>query len=229
MRFHCVLVLAVVLSPLVASAQEGPFKVEPLKEAPPAGLGAPVKEALGGGQAYRVLDGQGKPFLEIWLRKEIPATDKPAGPKGAILFPVLSEGELLGAVRYVAEGHDYRDQAIAPGVYTLRYGLQPVNGDHLGVSENRDYGLLLPAAKDSTVEDLPQKRLETQSAEAAGTNHPAVLLLQAAPAEAKEPVMVNDEVKMTWGLVLPLSLAVKGQSGSVPLTVQLIIFGAAMM
>src|SRR5262249_21712282 len=119
-------------------------------------------------QGYRVVDGQGKPYAEIWLRKAVPASEKPAGPKGALLFPFLAEGELLGALRFPAEGHDNRDQTIAPGVYTLRYGLQPVNGDHLGVSPYRDYALLLPAVKDTALANLPGKRLEERSAESAG-------------------------------------------------------------
>ena len=69
---------------------------------------------------------------------------------------------MLGALRFPGEGHDYRDQTIAKGVYTLRYGLQPVNGDHLGVSTYRDYALLVPAAKDSGVKDLAVKKLNEQ-------------------------------------------------------------------
>src|SRR5829696_6497017 len=108
------------------------------------------------------------------LRHATPAQAKPAGPEGAVLFPVLQEGVLLGALRFPGEGHDYRDQTIASGVYTLRYGLLPVNGDHLGVSPNRDYALLLPAAKDKELAPLARKTLEERSAEAAGTSHPAV-------------------------------------------------------
>ena len=65
----------------------------------------------------------------------------------------------------------------------MRYGLQPVNGDHLGVSTYRDYSLLLPAAKDQKLDLPPRKQLEQRSAESAGTSHPAVLLLQGASAE----------------------------------------------
>src|SRR5262249_49496000 len=151
------------------------------------------------------------------------------GPQGAVLFPVLAEGELIGVLRFPGEGHDYRDQTIAKGVYTLRYGLQPVNGDHLGVSTYRDYALLVPAAKDKALADLPQKRLELQSAESAGTSHPAVLMLLAAPAGSKaEPSMVHDETLNTWGSVVPLSLVLKGQSSPVLLPVQLILVGMAM-
>ena len=37
---------------------------------------------------------------------------------------------------------------IKPGVYTLRYGVQPDNGDHLGVSPHRQFLLISPAADD---------------------------------------------------------------------------------
>jgi hypothetical protein len=227
MRSIRLFALACLLAATAARAQDGPLKVETLKEAPPKALAGPVKEALNG-QGYRIVDAQGKAFADVWLRKATPASGKPSGPKGAILFPVLADGELLGAVRFSAEGHDYRDQAIAAGVYTMRYGLQPVNGDHLGVSENRDYALLVPAAKDTSLTDLPRKALETQSAEAAGTNHPAVFILLAPPEGSKdEPAMVNDPGKMTWGLVAPLPLAVKGESAGAVLRVQLVVSGAA--
>jgi hypothetical protein len=221
------IVLSVVLLPAAVLGQES-YKVEVLKEGPPAALAGEFKGALGA-SGYRVIDDQGKSYAEFWLRKTIPATKKPAGPDGAILFPVLAEGELLGALRFPGEGHDYRDQTIAKGIYTLRYGLQPVNGDHLGVSTFRDYILLVPAAKDKSLADLPPKRLEQQSAESAGTNHPAILLLLAAPAgSAAEPAMVHDETLNTWGAVIPLNLAVKGESSAVSLPVQLILVGMAM-
>ena len=130
-------------------------------------------------------------------------------------------------LEFAKEGHDYRDQAVAKGVYTIRYGLQPVNGDHLGVSTYRDYALLVPAAKDKDLAALPQKKLETQSADSAGSNHPAVFLLQAAPGDAKQASMVHDEAKNLWGAVLPLSLSVKGESATTPMPVQLVVVGAA--
>src|SRR5208283_1704062 len=79
---------------------------------------------------YRIVDGQGKPFADLWLRQSIPATSKPSGAKGVIQFPFLMESELLGVIELHGEAHDYRDQAITKGLYTLRYGHQPVNGGH---------------------------------------------------------------------------------------------------
>ncbi|MGE3820615.1 MAG: hypothetical protein AB7I30_14475 [Isosphaeraceae bacterium] len=218
------LTLSAALVPSAVLAQES-YKIEPLKEAPPEALAAPLRDALQA-EGYRVVDGQGKPYADLWIRKSVPATEAPGKPKGAILFPFLTEGELIGALRYVGEGYDNRDQAIAKGVYTLRYGLQPVNGDHLGVSPYRDYALLLPAAKDRTVAVVPRKALEERSSETAGTSHPAILLMTAAqPGGPTPPAIVRDEERNTWAAALPLSTAVQGSPTASPVTVGIVLIG----
>jgi hypothetical protein len=227
MRPNRAILLAVALSPIGVRAQDD-YKVSALKEGAPSALASSIRESLET-QGFRVVDGQGKAVVDLWLRKGVPASAKPSGPKGAVLFPILSEGELLGAIRFPKEGHDYRDQSIPAGSYTLRYGLQPINGDHLGVSPYRDFVLLVASAKDTSVASLPQKKLENQSAEAAGSSHPAVLMLLPAPSDAQaDPAMVHDEEKNTWGLSLKLGLAVKGESGPASLPLQLVVVGTAM-
>jgi hypothetical protein len=225
-RRAVLLLLALLVVPAVGRAQEGPFKVEPLKEAPPAELAAPIREALAP-EGYRVLDGTGMPLVDVWVRKSVPASGKPGAPANAVQFGFLAEGELLGAARYAQDAGDYRDQTIAAGVYTLRFGLQPVNGDHLGVSTYRDFALLVAAAKDGDPKPIAAKGLEKQSAEAAGTNHPANLVLIAPPAGAAAGGVAHDEATNTWGLVLPLSLSIGGEAAPVVLPVQLVVVGAA--
>ncbi len=226
--FRLILISAIASLPSIALAQ-GPFKAEVLKEAPPAGLSAAVKAELAS-QGYRVVNAEGKPFVDVWLRKGTPVTAKPSGPNGTVQFPVIAEGTLLGAARYTATGQDYRDQPVKPGIYTLRYGLQPQNGAHLGVSDFRDYALLLPGAKDVGIAAIEAKPLGERSAEAVGTSHPGVLMLLTAPepAKANAPAVVEDAQKNTWGLVISLTLVVKGDPAPAALDVQLIVSGAAM-
>jgi hypothetical protein len=226
MRFIGAIVLALSLFATESRAQDA-YKVEALKEGPPAALSSACKAVLSA-EGYRVLNGEGKAVAEFWLRKAVPAAGKHSGPKGPICYPVLSEGELLGAFRFPSGGRDYRDQSIAAGVYTMRYGLQPVNGDHLGVSLFRDFALLVPAAKDTSVDPLPRKKVEEQSAEAAGTSHPAVFMLVPPPADAKLVSMFHDDMKDTWGAVVPLTLAIKGESAPATMVVQLVVVGVAM-
>ncbi len=225
MRSLTAWLLALIVVPGTLAAEET-YKVQELKTAPPSSVSPAISSALNA-QGYRISDGQGKPFAEIWLRKAIPAAAKPAGPKGVIQFPFLGESELLGVMQLLGEGHDSRDQALAKGVYTMRYGLQPVNGDHLGVSPFRDYVLLLPCAKDKNLTILPRKQLETQSAEAAGSSHPAVFFLLAVPSASAQasPSMIHDAEKNTWRVVVPLNLEVKGEAKPTSCPVSIIVVG----
>lgn len=231
MRNRLVACLVVISGSLTAStavlhAQDVPFTVSAFEAAPPEQVSAPIKETLSN-QAYRVLDAKGEPYIEIWLRKDIPASARPAGPQGAILLPFLEVGECLGAIKFLAEGYDYRDQPIVEDVYTIRYGLQPVNGDHLGVSTFRDYGMLVMAEDDKALANPTQDRLDEVSSEAAASNHPAVFIIMEAPADKQPPAVVRDETADRWGVVLPLSLSVKADGQPAPATqpVQLIILG----
>ncbi len=223
--FHVLTGLLVATS--AASAQES-LKVTALKQAAPETISAAVRTALAE-EGYRVQDEQGRTIIDVWPRKSVPSSDKPAGPKGAVQFPFLADGELVGALRFATEGHDYRDQPIAKGAYTIRYGLQPVNGDHLGVSTYRDYSLLVPASKDQSLALLPRKQLDERSAESAGTSHPAVFLLLEAPADASKSAasVIRDAEKNTWSLVFPLSLKVKERGEPVSFPVRLVVIGMA--
>lgn len=208
-----------------AFAQET-LTVQARKQAPPTTVAPEILKALDG-QGYRIQDEKGEPYAEIWLRQATPGSEKPAGPKGAIQFPFLVDGELLGVLEFGKEGHDYRDQPIAKGVYTMRYGLQPVNGDHLGVSTYRDYVLLLPAGKDKALAAPTRKQLEERSAESAGTSHPASFLLLMAPPGAKpDPSMVRDAEKDLWSVVLPLRLRTKAGE-EIVYPVKVVVLGAA--
>ena len=93
MRSHRVSLswLIFALLPATALAQES-YKIEALKEPPPSALSAAVRGALGA-EGYRVVDGAGKTYVEVWLRKAVPASEKPGAPRGAIQFPFLTEGK----------------------------------------------------------------------------------------------------------------------------------------
>lgn len=224
-RTRSIAVAFVLLASSAGRAQDA-YKVERGKEAPPSDLPASIAEVLAP-EGYRILKPDGKPLADLWLRKAIPARTRPAGPEGAVQFPFLVPGELLGAIRYHDEGHDYRDQAIVPGTYTIRFGLHPVNGDHLGVSPFRDYGLLVPASLEKGPGTIGPKELEHDSAEAAGTNHPAVLLLTSVTGSSSPGGAFRDDSKGFSGIVLPLSLKVDDEPVSEPYPVGLIYDGVA--
>jgi hypothetical protein len=86
----------------------------------------------------------------------------------------VEEGTLVGAVKLSADYRDVRGRVIKTGVYTLRYGIQPANGDHLGVSPYREFLLLSPAAVDTDPAPRGHDGTVEISKQAIGGSHPGV-------------------------------------------------------
>jgi hypothetical protein len=72
---------------------------------------------------------------------------------------------------------EIRGKVVKPGVYTLRYGQQPQNGDHLGISQFREFFLISPAGIDKDPKVLGFDGVVALSKEVIGTAHPASLSL----------------------------------------------------
>jgi hypothetical protein len=106
--------------------------------------------------------------LDFWFVKSLPARTTP------LSWSALDEGTLIGAVRVASDFRDIRGRQIKAGVYTLRYGLQPQNGDHLGVSPFRDFLLLSPASVDTDPAPPGHDATVAMSTKTAGGSHPAV-------------------------------------------------------
>jgi hypothetical protein len=98
------------------------------------------------------------------------------GP-GAISWSQAAEGALVGAVRVTGAFKEIRGKTVKPGVYTLRYALQPQNGDHLGASAFREHLLLSPAAVDTDLKPLGFEGAVAISKQTLGASHPAALSL----------------------------------------------------
>src|SRR5262249_35050095 len=125
-------------------------------------------------QGTKIVGSNGSVFCEVWFRTSLPAGAKSS--EESVTLPTIPHGALMGAIRFPAQGADRRGQTIKPGVYTLRYSLQPVNGDHQGVAPQRDFLVLVPAADDTKPGDIPNiDDLMKMSRKASGTPHPAVL------------------------------------------------------
>jgi hypothetical protein len=121
-------------------------------------------------------DAKGEVLAELWFRKELPAKATDAQIKNGLTYREVPETTLLGVIRLVKQGSDYRKQKLPPGVYTLRLGAQPMDGDHMGTAPFSDFALLTPAADDKGAATLEAKALHEASAKTTSA-HPAVLLL----------------------------------------------------
>ena len=209
-RLLGIVLFGVVLTPALGA--DGPLTVEAGKVDPPPELSQQVRNTLQP-EALRVLQG-GQPFAEFWLRADVPQASSPSTELG-VSFGQLKVGTLVGAVRFAAEWSDYKDSPISPGVYTLRYAVQPQDGAHMGVSIYRDFLLLIPAKADGdpNMEYRPDELVKA-SAEAAVGRHPATLSLFPIYDEVTGPELVKNDMDQ-WTLV--------AQSGS--LTLGIVMLG----
>ena len=156
---------------LAATARTQSYKLESSSTPPPQELSAEIRDTLSPDALH--VTGPNGPLVDIWLRKSIPAAATPDTSLG-VNFGQIPQGALVGAIKFDAAGADYRGQAIKPGVYTLRFMLEPVDGNHQGCSPYRDYVLTAPAALDLSGADISTTDLVNLSTKATGTGHPSV-------------------------------------------------------
>lgn len=124
---------------------------------------------------------------EFWFRTELP--EQAAAGEPGVEFGNLSPGVLVGLARFNAPWSDYKKQQVPPGLYTLRYGRQPADGDHTGQTYFRDFLMMVPLAKDVFVADgvTDVEPVVVASEATAPSEHPAVIALYRIYACASRP------------------------------------------
>jgi hypothetical protein len=208
---------------MVAPAMADDYKVETVQEAP-QGLTAPVAAVINP-TGYRVV-GKSGTVCEVWLARNVSVKSN-FEPRLDVKYP-LQAGELIGVIRFAEsrEPDDFRGQVIKPGTYTLRYGLQPNDGNHLGTSDVRDFLLACPPGADKDPKRIPKiKNLFKLSAKAAGTTHPAVFLLVPPEGKPSEMPTVRED-KDRELVILGITLQGKDKEGAEkPVLLNIVIIG----
>ena len=213
MRLRHLLPLALILCAVAAFAQ----KIEKLPALDDAAVPAAVKNVLDT-TGTRVLLNDGTPLAEIWLRKSTPKNTK---ANSEVLFPQLAISQMVGVVRFPNGAKDFRGHAVKPGIYTMRYDVQPNDGDHLGTAPNSDFLLLLPAAEDTDPNAVMEpKQLATASSHASGLRHPSVFEMMGpdpgdlprAYTNADSYLIFANNLKTEDGKTFPIAVVLKGQA-----------------
>ena len=207
-----VLVFIFALS-LLCAAQSG--KVESTGPLTDNAVPEQVRQSLEA-KGYRLTLDDSKPACELWLRKSVPAQ---ASKNTELAYPQFVESTLLGVMHFPQAAADFRGQHVPAGFYTLRYALIPDDGNHLGVSPNRDFVVLIPAQSDSDPNAAFKfQELVTMSAKTVETKHPSPLSLPPADKPSPGTVARDDQdhwifsssLKLASGEELPFALIVKG-------------------
>ena len=198
-------------------------RVEMLSEGPPGEVPQAVAATLSP-KGLKVIRGTKRTVCEIWLAKAWPVSAD-FTPTAQVLYP-FEPGQLIGAIHFTGKGHDFRDQEIPEGVYTLRYGQQPVDGNHVGTSPTQDFLVLIRADQDTSPAPIPPKELLKRSATSVESTHPGILCLQKLSGEPdSQPALVHNEERDWW--ILRLQGAATAGEKQQPLTLDLVVVGTS--
>ncbi len=178
---------------------------------------APLLDPAG----YRVVR-NGRPPVEFWFPPGLPMQD-PSGELG-VEYPTLPPGSLVGIMRTEGAWSTYKAQIVPAGVYTLRYAVQPADGDHTGQTWFRDFLILIPVALDTfDPHGFPEQEplVEASITIIEGATHPMTMaLFQNYDGVAEAAVFWNDLDQPTLAVPLGdviLGLVIEGQGEEVPL------------
>jgi hypothetical protein len=217
-RSSRIIVLAAIFLFAFAANASAQYKLQSSATPPPQDLAAGIRDALS--PAAIEVTGPSGPLCEVWIAKSIPTAATPDTSLG-VNFGQIPQGALVGAIKFDAKDNDYRNQPTQPGVYALRFMLQPVDGNHQGVSPYRDFVLAVPAALDTSPLPITTDNLLKLSRKASGTGHPSVWsLVPADSAPATLPGIAHQEDGDLWVVFFQAPLAT-------PLKMGLVVFGHA--
>jgi hypothetical protein len=184
---------------MISAAVAAEHRVVTLEESPPADAISEDILSQISTKGFTVIRGESRTVCQIWLCRDWPVVaDFKA--RSEVLYP-FKPGQLIGVLRYKRKGSDFRDQDIARGVYTLRYGQQPVDGNHEGTSPTRDFLLLVRADADKSSEPMDPKQALELSAEAAESSHPALLSLQKVDGDGESIPTMRYNADQDWWIV----------------------------
>lgn len=214
------LLILIIFGAVQTSAQG--YKLELTPTAAPQELSAAVRDTLGP-QALRITGPNGV-LCEIWLRKSVPGAA--ASQELGVVYTQIQEGTLIGAVRFPADIRDYRKQAVKAGVYTLRYALSPVNGNHQGVAPQRDFLLAIPAALDQAPANVTAAQTIDLSKKSTTTNHASPwCLMPGAGDAAAAPAITHDTDEDFW--IVQFTVPISAGGAPVPTRIGLVVVGSA--
>ena len=205
-----------------AAAAKYTVKVEDAP--PPAEIGNRVRSLLDV-KGLSVYDDGGNLLLTVWPRKAFESKATAEQVKNGLTYRELEESDVVGAVKFPKLWTDFRKQKIKAGVYTIRVGWQPMDGDHMGTAPYGEFCLACPASDDTKPDLMESKSLNELSAKTT-ESHPGVFLLFPGKGAAAEPKLVNKGMGH-WVLLVQLGATAGGKKAALDLGLTLVGTSAA--
>ncbi len=223
-HFRKPLLIAAITVSLLPVANASEFTIQSIEKEIPKALGESIKAELQD-QAVQISKGD-KPVYQIWLRKHVPL--KTPSESSAKALNSLGQTTLLGAIAVIADERDYRDDELYQGVYTIRFGLRPEDGNHLGTSDHLYFAVLIDAKNDQDLGKIVKSRqLVKASSKTSATDHPMILSLFPVSSTDGEIPSVHEPAPEHEAIRLSLPATNPDGSTASPVVFDLIVAGMA--
>jgi hypothetical protein len=159
-------------APISARAE---YSLKTVEKAPPESVSESIRETLQSNSIQVWQDGN--VLFEFWFRKAIPLKTTPESL--AKSMDAIRETTLCGVVVVQDAPRDYKDNPLLQGPATLRFSLQPQDGNHLGSAEFPYFMTLIPVAYDKEPEGITRyKQMVKASGRDTTTDHPMIFSLR---------------------------------------------------
>lgn len=206
---HPRLLVALALVAALPAFAEGNYKAEALNRLPASDVPKVLQEALQP-QGARFLDDQGSAVAEVWLAKTLSGAASPSSSMD-VLYGSVAPGAFVGVLHFPNGGKDFRGQDVKSGYYTMRYDLVPQDGNHMGVSQYRDFILLIPVAQDpDPAQALKFEDAVKLSRQTTGTGHPGILSMDPVDESTREFPSAFRDGSNDWALAAKTQVKAEG-------------------
>lgn len=222
--FRCAIVALILALGLVVTGQEASYAVKAAKNAPPKELDESIRKLLSE-DSILFSDASGKTVAEFWFRPAIPAEATAEQIKNGVTYKEIKQSEIFGAVRFEQNYTDYRQQKVKAGVYTLRLGYQPMDGDHAGKSPELNFLVVQLASKDKNPALQDLKKMFEISAASINTGHAGVFMLF--PAKPADTPQFSAKANNHWTLTTRSEVLVGGKKTGASIGIALTLVGHA--
>ena len=213
--------ITIIAALFAINLQAAEFTVKVTTTPVPKDVSATIKKTLGK-DCIQLSIGD-KPWLEFWLRASLPLKAKPVKPEKAL--DALATATLMGVVRVNKSGRDYRDDDLFKGVFTMRYGKIPGDGNHLGATDYPYFAVLIPATKDPKLDTYKTfKTMTKASLMETASEHPMILSLRPAKKAAAQPTIIEPAPEHR-SILLAASGALKDAKTAIPIPLQVVFEG----
>lgn len=208
----------------VQPALAADFGLKTKESKPPESVSSEIAATMAS-TAYEISKGD-KTLYRFWFGKALKLQAKPDAPGNGL--DQLVQPSVMGVLEVLQEHRDYRDDELSENVFVIRYGIRPNDGNHLGTSDFRHFGVLVPAEKDTKINGIDgYKPLVKASSYDTVSDHPVILSLRPVEGNADSAASLQEPAPDHHALRVAVNGTVEGSDEPVPVVFDLVFEGFA--